>query len=275
MTTKVNIAAIRIDGATQSREVLRDDVVDEYADQMRADGAVFPPVVVFYDGTDYFLADGFHRVAAAKKNGAAEIACIIKQGDRRDAILYSVGANADHGLRRTNADKRRAIGILLRDPEWSKRSDNWIADACRVSDKTIAAARRDFGIPKSTTVKTRNGRAIDATQIGTSARSAMPDLSVVDGSDTHVSEQEPHAEVHEVAVRQLLTAVERLEKLCAKYSKARAAVRAAGKKRHLYMVAEYHLAKKMPASIVDAVDAVVAKARVLAPTPTELKTTAA
>lgn len=31
----------------------------------------------------------------------------VLRGTKRDAILYSVGANSTHGLRRTNADKRR------------------------------------------------------------------------------------------------------------------------------------------------------------------------
>jgi len=33
-------------------------------------------------------------------------------------LLYAVGSNATHGLRRSNADKRRAAQMLLEDPEW-------------------------------------------------------------------------------------------------------------------------------------------------------------
>lgn len=36
----------------------------------------------------------------------------------REAILFIVGANASHGLRRTNADKRRTVERLLADEEW-------------------------------------------------------------------------------------------------------------------------------------------------------------
>ena len=51
---------IRIDGGTQSRVKIRTDVVDDYAEHM-ANGAVFPPGVAFFDGKEYWLADGFHR----------------------------------------------------------------------------------------------------------------------------------------------------------------------------------------------------------------------
>jgi hypothetical protein len=76
---------------------------------------IFSPVLVFCDGSDYWLADGFHRLAGRQSLELPAIAVDIRQGARRDAILYSVGANAYHGLRRTNADKRRAVLMLLQD----------------------------------------------------------------------------------------------------------------------------------------------------------------
>ncbi len=107
---------IRTDGGTQPREYLNELVLSEYAESM-TDGTAFPPVVVFFDGSHYWLADGFHRFFAAKKCGAQEIDADVRQGTRRDAKLYAVGANAAHGLRRTNVDKRRAALTLLQDEE--------------------------------------------------------------------------------------------------------------------------------------------------------------
>ena len=78
---------------------------------------------------EYWLADGFHRLAAVKKEGTGFIPVEIHPGTRRDAVLYSVGANATHGLPRTNADKRRAVLILLQDEEWAAWSDGMIAKA--------------------------------------------------------------------------------------------------------------------------------------------------
>src|SRR4051812_27722297 len=133
---------IRLDGGTQPRAAIDEETVADYARDMKA-GASFPPVVVFHDGTDYWLADGFHRHRAARVVGRAEIAAQVRQGTRRDAVLFSVGANAAHGLRRSNEDKRRAVHRLLDDPEWVEWSDRKIAGLCGVDHKTVAALRRE------------------------------------------------------------------------------------------------------------------------------------
>lgn len=139
-TVRLALAVIRLDGGTQIRAKIDEPTVVEYAEQMTA-GSEFPPLVVYHDGEDYWLADGFHRQAAAAAAGLAEVDCELRQGSRRDAVLWAVGANSAHGLRRTNEDKRRAVGLLLADPEWSQKSDRWIADACGVSHPFVATLR--------------------------------------------------------------------------------------------------------------------------------------
>ena len=54
---------------------------------------------------------------AAGSLGLTEIEAEIRDGTRRDAILYAVGANSDHGMKRSNRDKRNAVMTLLKDPE--------------------------------------------------------------------------------------------------------------------------------------------------------------
>lgn len=138
--TAISLASIRLDGGTQPRASINLAVVEEYANNM-ADGAQFPPLTVFYDGTDHWLADGFYRHAASKAFGITEVDCDVRQGTRRDAVLFSVGANAAHGMRRSSEDKRRAVMMLLNDPEWSGWSDREIARRSAVSHPFVAQLR--------------------------------------------------------------------------------------------------------------------------------------
>lgn len=132
---------IRTDGGTQPRMLIDVSVVEDYADQI-AEGREFPPVVVFFDGSEYWLADGFHRYhAQADVLGMATIKADVRDGSQRDAILYSCGANAEHGLRRTNADKRRAVMVLLGDDDWAGWSDSEIARRCSVSHTLVSEMR--------------------------------------------------------------------------------------------------------------------------------------
>lgn len=134
---------VHTQGDTQSRAALNEDTVAEYAERY-TEGVAMPAVVVFYDGKTNWLADGFHRCAGAEKAGKDSIVAEVHQGTRRDAILYSVGANAKHGLRRTNADKRRAVEMLLRDEEWSAKSDRWIAERCGVGHVLVNSMRKEL-----------------------------------------------------------------------------------------------------------------------------------
>lgn len=139
----IAVAAIRDDGGTQARAHLNDFTIDEYADALRR-GVAFPPVITFYDGREYWLADGFHRMAAHRAAGLKNIEVEARQGTRRDAILFSVGANDNHGLRRTNEDKHHAVTTLLSDGEWSKWSDREIADRCNVSHPLVSKMRSEL-----------------------------------------------------------------------------------------------------------------------------------
>ena len=156
---EVAVNIIQNDRATQMRdEGLIDATVAEYEEAMRA-GTVFPPIDLYHDGDIHWIGDGFHRLAATKNIGKQTIAANVRQGTRRDAILAAVGANADHGLRRTRADKRRSIESLLRDPEWSGWSDREIARRAKVDHKTVAAVRAELTgeIPTEVSYRNRHG----------------------------------------------------------------------------------------------------------------------
>lgn len=139
---------IRIDGGTQPRASIDQELLSEYADAMQA-GDIFPPVTVFYDGVHHWLADGFHRYWANQKIGANKLEAEIRHGTQRDAVLFSVGANAAHGGRRTNEDKRRAVLTLLKDEEWGKWSDTEIARRANVNQSTVTRIRHDVSLMQS------------------------------------------------------------------------------------------------------------------------------
>jgi hypothetical protein len=58
---------------------------------------------------------------------------------QQDALLYSISSNAEHGLPRSNADKRKAVRLLLADAEWGQWSDRESARHCQVSVNGLSA----------------------------------------------------------------------------------------------------------------------------------------
>ncbi len=142
-TKTLPLDQIHIDGGTQPRVAIDEQIVAEYA-ELYGSGIDMPPVAVFFDGLVYWLADGFHRYHASKRAGRDKILAEVHDGLLRDAILYSVGANTAHGLRRTNADKRKAVLTLLEDDEWSVWSDREIARRCGVINSTVSRMRESI-----------------------------------------------------------------------------------------------------------------------------------
>ena len=92
--TKLRHTQIRTNGGTQMRDAINETTAGEYADELRR-GTILPPVIVFHDGSDYWLGDGFHRVRAyfMAYGSDAQIPAEVRPGTRRDAILCAAGAN--------------------------------------------------------------------------------------------------------------------------------------------------------------------------------------
>ena len=173
---------IRTDGGTQLRCRHDEKLLLEYSEAMLR-GEPFPPLVVFTDGTDYWLADGFHRLEAARRAGWLEVTVDVRAGTRRDAVLYAAGANAQHGLRRTSADKRRAVQAVLEDPEWRCWSDREIAHRCAVDHKTVGDLRRKLSGEFPQIDRTvRRGDRVYQQQVR-SAPAAVATAAVVPGPD--------------------------------------------------------------------------------------------
>jgi hypothetical protein len=161
--SSISLGRIKTDGSSQARVAVRQGVVRDYAEAMArqlADGGLrFPPVVVFTDGQTHWVGDGFHRILAARQAGLTEIVAELRPGTERDALLYSISANTAHGLPRSNADKRKAVALLLADAEWSQWSDREIARRCQVSNKFVSHMRRSASVTGSQMRERRARRA--------------------------------------------------------------------------------------------------------------------
>jgi hypothetical protein len=182
------IDRLRTDGGLQLRARIDQEHVERLRDafaDVAADQAV-PAVEVIWDSKDYWVWDGNHRVLGAQQAGRETIRCNVEKGTQRDAILKAAGANHNHGLPRTNADKRHAVLALLADKQWGKRSDRWIADACKVSHPFVASVRADLE---------RKQQAAAERQLQPETLPPLPSTTVREGRDgkTYSVERQPGA----------------------------------------------------------------------------------
>ena len=144
---KLDIKKIRIDGGTQSRVAISEDTVKDYTEAL-LDGVEMFPVIVFFDGKQHWLADGFHRYHAHNRAKLKEMDCEIKNGTKRDAKIFSWSANAKHGLRRSNADKRKIVIEALEDVELANKDVRAIAKLCAVSHTQVLRIKKSLQIDK-------------------------------------------------------------------------------------------------------------------------------
>lgn len=156
---EISLDKINIFGGTQTRVKTNDDAVESYAEEMTR-GTVFPPIHVYFDGSTYWLADGFHRFLATKRNGMPVISAEVAPGGRTEALRHALGANATNGVYRTNADKRHAVEIALE--EWPELANTVLGEICKVSVELVRGCRHQMQkagrIPEVITVTGRDGK---------------------------------------------------------------------------------------------------------------------
>ena len=163
-TSKAKVVELATDNilasaATQVRKKLDQSTIDAYVEAL-SNGAVFPPLVVFAekDSERYILADGFHRLHAFINAEIGQCPVEVREGGLHEALLFALGANDEHGLRRTNADKRNAVELALKDPEISQLKVPDIAIVCRVNERTVRRIRDDMDLAKPGTKPNAPGK---------------------------------------------------------------------------------------------------------------------
>jgi hypothetical protein len=149
------VASLRLDGGTQPRVSTDASLVETYAERMiwseklgqvvDQEGHPFEPITFYDDGEgSHWLADGFHRVLAARKLGLEGFQAKRLEGSQHAAFVYSLGANATHGKRRSNADKRRAVERALSTVALRKLTDRRLATICKVSNRFVSTVRGEL-----------------------------------------------------------------------------------------------------------------------------------
>lgn len=193
---KIPLGSIRLDGGTQFRSKLDPVIVGKYASLIR-EVSPFPSIVVFYDGKDYWLADGFYRCAAHEQAGQKEIIANIRLGSLRDAVLFAATRRTStDGVRFTREEKRRRVRALLADAEWSTWSDAKISRKCGVPRPLVASLRGEVNDP------------IQALRVMFTAPHAPEDSQ----HDEHPPEEQEDVGEHDDEISQQLANDARIEK---------------------------------------------------------------
>jgi len=105
---------------------------------------LLPPVDVYLVDGQYYLTDGFHRMAAADLLERASIVARVFTGTMAEAQEAALLANLNHGLHLTAEERKQAARrLLILHPTWA---NNRLSRALRGSPTapTIAALRREL-----------------------------------------------------------------------------------------------------------------------------------
>jgi hypothetical protein len=192
---ELKVSDIRIDGGTQVREKLNQDRVNSYAEQMN-DGAVFPPITVFFDGSSYWLASGFHRLFAEKQRGTEVIKATVMNGTVHEAEYFACGDN-NHGLNMTPEDYRRSIIKMLNNPKAKDFSNIQIANHVGTSASTVGRVKKEQNIKPAEKVtytdKHGNEVTMDTSKIG--KRPAKPEPEAEEEQDKYDPAEEKMREL--------------------------------------------------------------------------------
>lgn len=114
----MKLTEIVVDPAVNVRAGLDHATVEHYREVLDS----CPPVTVFETDKGPLLADGFHRVEAARRERRDSIAVESRAGTRADAVTFAAGANLRHGKPLTKAERVEAVRrVKNAHPDWGKK----------------------------------------------------------------------------------------------------------------------------------------------------------
>lgn len=125
-------------------------------------------------------------MTGAVKIGGTSAAATDERGAVAVRRACALGNDA-HGLPRNNADKRKAVGMLLDDAEWRDNSDRWIAETCKVSHTLVQNMRPQVATDATCKVMGKDGK-LQSAKKATSKRTAPTPLADESGASIKVCE---------------------------------------------------------------------------------------
>lgn len=153
-TKKFPLDELVLDGRCQARADVDHDAVQEYRAAYEA-GADLPPLTVFLVSGVPYVIDGFHRLPAAMSAGKRWAKCAVAgEGTIDEAIWRATAVNQAHGVRRTNADKRKAVRLALETEIGMEQSSRVIAEHVGVSDVFVSKVRDEIEAERRRQVQT-------------------------------------------------------------------------------------------------------------------------
>ena len=91
--SQINLSDITVDPTPNIRASIDEGTVEHYREVLDQ----CPPLVAFTTKDGLLLADGFHRVEAARREGRASTLVDVQTGTRDDANAFAATANLRRG----------------------------------------------------------------------------------------------------------------------------------------------------------------------------------
>ena len=122
--------------------------------------------IVFKSGgsnnPEYVLAGGHYRFAAMRSAGELRTDFDVRPGTRRDAWIFALGDNSNHGRKRTPGDVRKAINNAVNDDELARLSDREVAKLIGIDPSYFSKVKREIKGTEPDPVKSKAAKASHA-----------------------------------------------------------------------------------------------------------------
>ena len=154
---KIRLADIDLKKSFQPRvKGLDKDHVADLKAAYEAKQDIARPVAWRMPDGSFRLAEGFHRFEGASQAGIKSLMFTVLSGTESEYRVHAACSNQGHGLKRSNADKRRSVEVLLK--ELPDHSDRKIAELAGVSHVFVSELRLQVSSDDTSGTKTRTGK---------------------------------------------------------------------------------------------------------------------